>query len=543
MTPPSGPALRAALFGGAALALATPPAACPGAEFLVFVGLAAWFGVATASARPFRDTMLLGSVHMLWFSWSVHHALASFLGPIGMVPAFLGIVVLGGLYFVLGTVAVRRLPRRMAAFGFAVMSAGSFWLRANMPEICYPHGQPCHAFWQWPLLLGSLRLGGEALANVLCAWLAAAAVEWLRSWRVGEPAWRTSVRGAVSAVIVAVAATAAGGMLVVTPPDDARRSVSIAAVEPGLHCLDPYLELGREEAKRKHLAVVNERLIEPTRSLLGTGPASDLVLWPESSLPLWLHGAEVEAGKVVIELPRISVDALIGTNVEQEERRPTPAAVLFDLRNGRAKGYHEKTCLVPGGEFLPVLRRLPTALREPVYDLLSPLFGLPADCVPGSLRPPLALADGTRFGALLCYDNAYPAPAADCVAGGARFLCVLSNESWFRGGSELTQLVASTVCRAVETCTPLVRCTTDGWTAAVGADGRLLADLPVRPSPAAAARILRVDLPLGAGVLPPMAWLRAWSGPAVGLALLAVLLHALVAWARLPSTRIVTKPN
>ncbi|MBL8749476.1 MAG: apolipoprotein N-acyltransferase [Planctomycetes bacterium] len=542
MTTARGPAWRAALGGGAALAVATPPAVWPGAEFLVFAGLAAWFAIATAGARPFRHTMLLGCVHMVWFSWSVHHALASFLGPIGMVPAFLGIVVLGGLYFVLGTVAVRRLPPRLAAVGFALMSAGSFWLRANMPEIAYPHGQPCHTLWQWPVLLGSLRLGGESLANVLCAWLAAVVVEWWRSWRIGAPPWHAGKRGFGIAAVVACAATVVGNLLEVAPPDAERRSVSVAAVEPGLHCLDPYLGLGREESRRTHRAAVNERLIGPTRAMLADGRAPDLVLWPESSLALWLDGADIDAGEVVIDLPRMPIDALVGTNVDHD-RRSTPAAVLVDLRNGRAKGHHEKTCLVPGGEFLPVLRRLPTALREPVYDALSPLFGMPADCVAGAQRAPLELADGTRFGSLLCYDNAYPAPAAAYVAAGARFLCVLSNESWFRGGSELTQLVASSVCRALETCTPLVRCTTDGWTAAVSADGRVLADLPVRPSPAAAARILRIDVPLGAGVLPPMAWLRAWSGPAVGCLLLAALLHALVAWARLRSNRIVTRPN
>jgi apolipoprotein N-acyltransferase len=143
---------------------------------------------------------------------------------------------------------------------------------------------------------------------------------------------------------------------------------------------------------------------------------------------------------------------------------------------------------------------------------------------------------------LMCYDNAFPGPSAAQVLAGARFLCVLSNESWFEGGGELTQLVAMTVVRALETATPLVRCTQDGYSVAVDAGGRVLAELPVLPSPQAAARILRVDLPLGAGRLPSMAWLRSAAGPVMAVLLLAMLTHGLLRWAKLRAARTASRP-
>ncbi|MGB3965956.1 MAG: hypothetical protein WBO45_04440, partial [Planctomycetota bacterium] len=131
-------------------------------------------------------------------------------------------------------------------------------------------------------------------------------------------------------------------------------------------------------------------------------------------------------------------------------------------------------------------------------------------------------------------------PASAQVAMGARWLCVLSNEAWYEGGGELTQLMAMTVVRALEVGTPILRCTQDGWTGLVDGRGHLVEALPLRPagSPGAgSARILRVTVPLGSGRLPPMAWLRAATGPAAALGLGLLLLHGLWRWARLRAAR------
>jgi len=152
------------------------------------------------------------------------------------------------------------------------------------------------------------------------------------------------------------------------------------------------------------------------------------------------------------------------------------------------------------------------------------------EATPGEELPPLRDARGVSFGALLCYDNAFPEPARAQVERGARWLAVLSNESWYEGGGELTQLAAMTVLRALETGTPIVRCTMDGWTLWVDGRGRLRDVLPLAPAPQPRARVLLVDVPLGPGTLPPGALLRAAFGPAAGAGLGGLLL--LAAWRR-----------
>lgn len=542
------------LFGGAALAAATPPAVFPGAEFLVFVGLAVWFAIAADPPRPKWHTYLLGCVHMAWFSWSVHHV---------MWPAYGAIVVLGGVYFVLGTIALRTVAPRWQAVAFGLVTAASFWLRANVPAIHYPHGQPCHGLWGWPALLGSVTLGGEALANALLGWLAASLGELWAGWRLGEPAWPRALRRATLTFAIAVIATVAGSGVHFmvraagsSPSIDGTPLAHVVLVEPGLHSFDYLRGLPR---------TFEERLREPTQQVLretpagpqpGVGqpgrtpPRSTLVLWPESSIPLTIDVDDITAGAARLlagQLTPRSSDhpqhLLLGVNVRRAGRE-TPAAVLVDLAaDGRILGHYEKQCLVPGGEFLPLLFLLPQAVVDWMRGVFEQALGSMPDLEPGRPLPLLQTADGTPFGTLLCYDNAFPGPAADQVAAGARFLCVLSNETWYRGGGELTQLVAMTTIRALETATPLIRCTTDGWSLVVGADGRIAEQLPLRSSPDEGPRILRATVSPGPGRLPPMAWLRAATGPFAAFLLGLALLHAVAGWARLRVARTAPKAS
>jgi apolipoprotein N-acyltransferase len=521
------------------LALATPPAVLPLAEFLVVPGLMAWFAVATAARRPYLESYVLGCVHMAWFSWSLRHIL---------VWPYVGVMLVGGLYFVLGTLLVRATAQRWAPLGFAVAVAGSFWLRANMPEIYYPHGQPCHCLWQWPTLLGAVSLGGEPLANGLLAALAAALVGVWRSWRLAVPSWSSAWLVLLLAAAAAVVATVSGhvvhwtaaafqafarGESVVLAP-----AVRIAAVEPGLHPSDPFDGLSLAQARARYRELFVERLVAPTHEALRDSPPRDLVVWPETSVAHIFDVADIMAGRAQLRLapfPAASTRLLFGAVVADGD---TAAAVLETLPEGRVVGHQEKRCLVPGGEFLPLLAWLPDWLAAAARDAFAAaLGGKPPNCKPGALRAPLQTSAGVPFGTLICYDNAFPGPASDQVAAGARFLCVLSNEAWYRGGGELTQLVAMTVCRALETATPIVRCTTDGWSVVVGADGRIEAELPLEPAPHPAARILRADVTPASGRLPPLAWLRAVAGPVAAVWLCLGLAHAAFRWVRLRGAR------
>jgi apolipoprotein N-acyltransferase len=528
--------LGLALLAGGLLGAANLPPLLPGAEWLVLPALLLWFVVATGSQHPGRAGYLLGCVHMALFAASLRHF---------MVPAYLAVVVLGGVYYALANLALAGLSRTLRPWAFGLAVAGSFWWRANMPQLSFPHGQPSHALWQWPELLHAASLGGEALVNVLLATLAAAIAELGRSWRCAVPALRPALL-ALFAIGSLVAATTLWGRSVhraalATIPATAA-PLRIAAIEPGFHPHVVFTAGG--DWKQRYRTLFQERLLAPTRTALVDQPPPDLVLWPESSVPEDVpRSALAGDARLRFDLPASSARLLVGANLRAEPDGVTPIALLVALPTGAVLGLQEKRQLVAGGEYLPFVSWLPTGLGAWVRELVAEVMGAAPNAVPGVERAPLRTAADQPFGALMCFDNAFPGPAAAQVAAGAQFLCVLSNEAWYRGGGELEQLVAMSVLRALETATPLVRCTQDGWSAVVDRSGRLAEHLPIAAAPQPGPRILRASVWPGPGALPSMAWLRAAVGPGCGLGLGLLLLHAFVRWARLRVARTASRPD
>ncbi|MGK0521691.1 MAG: hypothetical protein ACJAUC_004409, partial [Planctomycetota bacterium] len=78
-----------ACVGGLLLGFSAPPALVPFAEWLVLPGLSVWFLLAKSDQAKLRHSYVYGCIYMAWFSWSVHHI---------MLPAYLAIVLVGGLY-------------------------------------------------------------------------------------------------------------------------------------------------------------------------------------------------------------------------------------------------------------------------------------------------------------------------------------------------------------------------------------------------------------------------------------------------------------
>jgi len=515
-----------ALLGGAVLGLSAPGSVLPFGEWLVLPGLAIWFAIALRERRAKLHSYLFGCAYMAWFSWSVHHVL---------LPAYLSIVFAGGLYFLLGTAAVRAVPARLQSLTFAIAVAGSFWLRAMMPEIHYPHGQPCHALWQWPSLMHIVCVGGEPLMNWLLGLLAATGLLVWRSWRLGAPDW-SRVRFQFAASVVSTGFAVFAGHVVrgVVPyPSSDDRTVRIAAIEPGFH---PSQFRGKPNGLQIYDRLFEERVMTPTRRLLEGDSQLDLILWPESTvLQQAVRASDIERQGVAMfsgAFPKSDTRLVVGATVQKGDNH-SPGALLLELQKGLVLEHHDKQRLVPGGEFLPFVGWLPESWADEIRFAFQEALGTPATCRPGTHRPPMETAAGAKFGALLCYDNAFPGPAARQVADGAEFLVVLSNESWYQGGAELPQLVAMTVVRALENAVPIVRCTLDGHSVAIDANGQVLDGLEIAPAPQPNARILQVSIHRATGQIPPMAWLRRTCGAIFGLLTALAAAHGLLRWVRI----------
>jgi apolipoprotein N-acyltransferase len=513
--------LALAAVAAACLCLAGPPAFAPWLAPLVFVGWACWYALIETSRRPYWVLWCVGFVHIATFSWSLRHV--TWAGTVA-------IAALGSVYTLLPVALVRRLPH-LAAPAFAIGVAIAHWWRAHMPEISYPHGQPIHALYESPSAMASVGYGGEFLGNLLVGLVAAGIVDLWRCWRVRRPGPRVAwtplcVALGIAGICAVLRATSATAM----PPEREPAMLDVLLVEPGF---GPNFGLPVDASQtfadyeRSVVPLLEARLRRPSVALAGRAVVDppDVVVWPENA---WFRMRVDEVGAPprflddpawVAVHPKSTVLTGVALYSGADGREDRLGTALLGS-DGRVIGYQEKERTVAMAESLPLANLLPTSWTRLFSDWMRANMGAAPTILPGRRRPPLRLPNGALISAMVCFDNAFPSVSRAQVDAGARALIVVSNESWYHGGMELEQMVAMSVCRALETRTPVVRCTVDGATVWVDRDGVIRDRLPEVPRPRDEARTLRISVPLGQGRLPPMAWLRGWL-PFVAIAAVA----------------------
>lgn len=498
------------------LCASAPPGWFPGAGLLVLPGWVAFYALIETSKRPLLTAWLIGLIHVAAFSFSLMHLFWLAYVPIALV---------GGLYYLLAVAWTRALGRFVPgclAFGLAL--AGTTWLRCYMPGIYYPHAQPAHCLYHWPWLLGSARWGSEVLVNLVLGMLAAGVVDLYRAWRLARPPFARAAWWLGGTFTVHVL------LCVVVPPGHSNqdRALRVVAIEPGLGA--DYLRQIR--LQEELLETIRRVMVQPTLEVAGpqVKDPPDLVLWPES---MALHYLKKRSGNVLPEVvgdPPLRLHTgsrlLVGSNLFVREDRIRVAALLLDSE-GRYSGHHEKLWLVPGGETQPWFLRL----LAPIIRRMMGIEELPDYVEAGDWPRPdvtklLYTKDGTDFAAMICYDNAFPDACREYAKMGARLFVVLSNECWYLGGAELDQMVAMTVCRALETGRPVIRCTVNGATVGVNAKGQVMGRLAGPAMERGPARLLELAVSPAAAEGMPMAWLHRWF-PWLVVATGLVLIHTL----------------
>lgn len=224
------------------------------------------------------------------------------------------------------------------------------------------------------------------------------------------------------------------------------------------------------------------------------GPAPRLIVWPEGVIRdyvedgypwryiFWQDPPAVLRKRLARVLGPRDV-LLFGGNALQFDRTgelETATNSIFALdASGRLRGRYDKAHLVPYGEYLPM-----RWLLEPLG--LSRLVPGDIDFRDGPGPHGLNLAPFGEIGMQICYEIIFSGE----VAGPTRPRLIFnpSNDSWF-GAWGSPQFLAQARLRAIEEGIAFVRSTPTGISAAVGPDGRILAQVP--PGPAGS-----VELPL-----------------------------------------------
>jgi apolipoprotein N-acyltransferase len=433
--------------------------------------------------------------------------------PFGWFPA--AVLSIAAFYLLLPT-------QRRGAFatgwlyGLGLFGCGVFWIRISLNEF---GNMPAAAANALMLLLVAALALFYAVAAVLIArlrpvqattrwWVGPllllpsiwVLLEWVRSWLFTGFPWLFAGNGQINplpllgaplagwAPVVGVyglsllVALSAGLLVVVVRRGGAARPVALAGVlalwlagtllgrvewtRPADGPLTAAVIQGNVEQAVKWAAdgVVPtlELYLGLTRDVLD---AADVVVWPETAVPTFLHQVESALmAPLASDARAAGAEVVIGVPVMETAERYYNGLVSI----GSAQDRYYKRHLVPFGEFLPFERQL-----RPLIDW----FEVPmSDFSRGESPRPLLQVGPYPVGVSICYEDVFPEEVRQALPSAA-YLINVSNDAWFGDSLAPHQHLEFARLRALETGRPLVRATNTGISALIDHRGRVTAEL------------------------------------------------------------------
>ncbi len=188
----------------------------------------------------------------------------------------------------------------------------------------------------------------------------------------------------------------------------------------------------------------------------------DLIIWPETALPVLLSRAESYLDEIEQRRKEGRANLLLGMPVDDPATREffNSALLLAD----EIAVYHKRH-LVPFGEYLPMksmLGGILDFLRIPMSDFSS-----------GNPVSPVFANERFKAGISICYEATFGREIISALPE-AEFLINLSNDAWFGDSLAPHQHLQMARMRALETGRYLLRATNTGVTAIIDNEGRVL---------------------------------------------------------------------
>ncbi len=339
----------------------------------------------------------------------------------------------GGAFAWIVFLSLAELARSYVLTGFPWALIGHLWIDSAMLH--------------WASYVGAVGLTGLALGMAAVIWY------------LIVPGRR--LIGLAGAVILA-ALYVLGAQALQPPPSEGQPQVQDAE-RPVVRLIQPNAPQ-HEKWDRAKIPVFFER----QRSYSAAAPRPDLIIWPETAVPVLLNNAQPTLQ--VIADAADGVPVVLGIQRLDGMRLFNSLAVLGE--DGLTRAIYDKYHLVPFGEYLPFGR----------YLKQFGLRGLAAEDGNGySAGDGAALIDLGALGRalpLICYEAVF---AQDVGSAPARpdFLLQITNDAWFGQVFGPYQHLAQARLRSVEQGLPMVRVANTGISAVIDGRGRVLAQLPL----------------------------------------------------------------
>lgn len=191
----------------------------------------------------------------------------------------------------------------------------------------------------------------------------------------------------------------------------------------------------------------------------------DLILWPESAIPIPLPHSKAYLEKLSQQIKNHGSTLIAGIQVINGKREYHNS--LIALGNGH--GLYHKHHLLPYGDYLPFESKLRGLIN--FFDLPMSSFS------PGSKHQASITAGALELNPNICYEIAFPELVRDTL-GKAEAIITLSEDGWFGDSWGPHQHLQIARMRALETGRPVLRATTSGITAIIDSKGKLQATIP-----------------------------------------------------------------
>ena len=448
----------AAALSGVLLAFSFPGVSW---GWLAFIALTPLI-IAVPRARSRREAFLLG-----WLGYSVAWLInlpwvVIVMSRYGGLPQSVGIAlfialsVWLGLYGGVFALIVRSLKLRHSVLPWLLVPAT--WIALEYARSYILLGSPWHliggalidltplvqpARWLGPYGLGFLVV----LVSTLLAWIVASADTTRRRIAAG------------SATVVLLAAWMVTGSILLNRQAAqmrAEKQFTAALLQPNIT-----QEMRWDE---RNLSELFQRMARMTEE--GFEADADVVVWPESTLPLEFFGDAAFRGYVEGTSRVHNGDIILGSVARDAAAPEKLWNAAYLVSRGETTGRYDKLRLVPFGEYVP-LRKMLFFAEKLVRAVGEFQFG----------TNEFPLIGKFKYGPAICYEVVYPRIPATQVANGAEVLVTITNDAWFGRSAAPRQHLNQARMRSVETDRYFLRAATTGISALIDPAGRLVGEL------------------------------------------------------------------